>query len=355
MADPLPTRARADGAAAADTPAPGQRAPIPDQVAQQAIAWYVRLASGMQTARERETFDRWLAAHDEHARAWQQLQAMGGRLRDGAARLPPAVARAALQRAATAGGRRRALKSFAWLGVGGAALYLARDQVPWRASLAGALADVRTATGEQRSVVLEDGTQVILNTASAIDVRFTARERRIVLRGGEIMLTSGRDPAGRPLVVATAEGTLTPVGTRFTVRHDAPGGGSWTRLAVAEGAVEVRLLDQAGRPILVRAGEQARFTRHAIAAATPLDESSQAWAEGVFTAAGMRLDDFLAELGRYRPGVLRWAPEVAALRITGAWPLRGEDATDRILDSLERRLPVKVSRYTRYWTRVAAR
>src|SRR5690606_37673795 len=136
---------------------------------------------------------------------------------------------------------------------------------------------------------------------------------------------------------------------------DAPAGGSWTRLAVAEGAVEVRLLDQAGRPILVRAGEQARFTRHAIAAATPLDENSQAWAKGVFTAAGMRLDDFLAELGRYRPGVLRWAPEVAALRITGAWPLRGEDATDRILDSLERRLPVKVSRYTRYWTRVAAR
>ncbi|WP_278253104.1 FecR domain-containing protein [Bordetella petrii] len=356
MVYPLPPRVEADGVGNSDSPVAGRLGPIPDQVAQQAIAWYVRLASGMQTAREQETFSRWLASHDEHARAWQQLQVMEGRLRDGATRLPPAVARTALERAAMAGGRRRALKTFMWLGVGSATLYLAQDQLPWRASLTGALADVRTATGEQRRVVLEDGTQIMLNTASAIDVRFTARERRIVLRAGEIMLASGRDRAGRPMMVTTAEGTLTPVGTRFSVRHEATGeSGSWTRVAVTEGAVEARLLDEAAAPVLVRAGEQLRFTRQAITAPTSLDEGSQAWTEGVFTSAGMRLDDFLTELGRYRPGVLGWGPEVASLRITGAWPLRGADATDRILDSLARRLPVKVSRFTRYWARVGAR
>jgi len=282
---------------------------------------------------------------------------MGDRLRDGAERLTPALARGTLARAATAAGRRRALKTFAWLGAGGTALYWTQGRVSWRDPLAGVLADVRTATGEQRRVVLEDGTSVLLNTASAIDVRFDARERRILLRAGEIMLTSGTDPVGRPLVVATDEGTLTPVGTRFAVRHDAIAGAiPCTRVAVAEGAVEVRLSGrQPELPVLVRAGEQLRFTRHAADSPVLLDEAGQSWADGTFMAAGMRLDDFLADLARYRPGMLRCAPEVAALRITGVWPLRGEDAIDRILDSLERRLPVKVQRFTRYWTRVAAR
>lgn len=36
----------------------------------------------------------------------------------------------------------------------------------------------------------------------------------------------------------------------------------------------------------------------------------------------MRLGDFIAELSRYRPGVLRCAEEVADRRVSGTFPAR---------------------------------
>lgn len=338
-----------DGQTCADTVAPAVR--------EQAIAWYVRLASGTQTPGDEAAFGRWHQAHPDHASAWRQLQEMGGRLRHGAALLTPRIAHGTLQKAAHAGSRRRALKALACLGTGATAVYLLQAQTVWRFPLASMLADIRSATGEQRNITLEDGTLVALNTASAIDVRFDAQQRRIVLHAGEIWVTTGSDPLRRPLVVVTTAGTLTPVGTRFSVRRDSTLGlHAYTTIGVAEGAVEVRPHSREGlAPALVRAGQQLRFSRDAVMPLAPLDTNSLAWVDGIFVAAGMRLDNFLTELGHYRPGVVRWAPEVAHLRITGTWPLRADHATDLMLDSLERRLPVKVTRTTQYWVMVTPR
>ncbi len=44
-----------------------------------------------------------------------------------------------------------------------------------------AMAEQRSQTGEVRTLSLPDGTSVTLNTASAIDVQFSATERRIIL------------------------------------------------------------------------------------------------------------------------------------------------------------------------------
>ncbi len=330
---------------------------IPEDVVDAAIQWYVLLASGAATAQDHAALVRWRAESATHAAAWSRFEAMGGRLQGGAARQAPAAAHAALTQAASASGRRRALKTLAWAGLGGTAFYLAQAQLPWRGQLAGALADLRTGTGERRSLVLEDGTHLQLNTATAVDLRFSAGERRIVLREGEILVATAADALGRPLVVESPAGTLVPLGTRFTVRHVADEADcSPTRLAVIEGAVRIYADGRPdGETALVMAGQQARFTRKRIHAPAPLDEAGHSWVDGTFSAEGMRLADLLADLGRYRPGRLRCAPQVADLRITGAWPLDGPDATDRILDALARRLPVRVSRYTRYWVTVGPR
>lgn len=331
---------------------------LPEAVVEQAIGWYVQLAAGGRDAQDHTAFARWHAAHADHASAWQRLQSMGRHLKGSSSTVEPAVTRATLGRAASLSARRRALKTLMWIGTGGTALYVAQDQLPWRHRLAGAWADMRTATGERRSVVLADGSTLLMNTGSALDVRFDAGERRLVLHRGEIMVATARDAARRPFVVATRDGTLTPVGTRFTVRRDEPDdeAAGFTLLGVSEGAVEVRAASVAGTPpTLVRAGQQARFTRGRVDAPEALQEAGQSWTDGTLTAEGMPLGPFIAELDRYRPGRLRCAPEVAGLRITGAWPLDGNDPTERILESLERRLPVKVTRLTRYWVTVSAR
>jgi transmembrane sensor len=331
---------------------------LDEAVVRQAVDWYVRLASGRQTAQDHAEFARWHDAQPDRARAWRRLQAMGDQVQGVAGRVAPEVARATLAGAGGAPARRQAFKALIWVGAGATALYLVQDQVPWRSQLTSALADARTAAGERRSMMLADGTRLLLNTATAIDIRFDARERRIVLHRGEILVATARDAAGRPFVVATRDGTLTPIGTLFTARRDDDDdeGKGFTRLAVSEGAVQIRAADRMDDgPTLVRAGQQVRFTRVRIEPVARLQEASQSWTEGTLTAEGMALADFIAELSRYRAGRLRCAPDVAGLRITGAWPLDGDDPTDRILASLERQLPVKVTRLTRYWVTVGSR
>jgi transmembrane sensor len=337
-----------------DGAVPDDGGPVDARVVEQAVAWYVRRASGLQPPEDADAFSQWHAAHPDHARAWQRLQTVGGRLRSGAGRVSAPLTRAALAQATTLP-RRRVLKTLAWAGVGGTALVVAQREAPWRSTIARTLADVRTATGERRDLVLADGTRLLLNTATAIDVRFDAQRRLIALHAGEILVTTAHDPAGRPFVVSTRDGTLTPVGTRFTVRRDETldDAQGFTQLAVEQGVVEIRAAAAVpAEAVRVRAGEQARFTRHDVDARAPLDDGALSWTDGKLTAERMRLADLLAELDRYRSGRLRCDPAVADLRVTGIWPLADAEATDQVLASLERTLPVKVSRFTRYWVSV---
>ncbi|THF62047.1 FecR domain-containing protein [Pseudothauera rhizosphaerae] len=331
--------------------------PLPEAVTDQAIRWYVRLSSGLQTDRDTAEFTRWHAAHSDHARAWKRLQNMGSRLQSSAAQIPAPLARGILRRIGAACGTRRAfIRGLIVAGSGGAALHLAQGQIPLQTLLAGTLADARTATGQRQRHTLADGTQLLLNTATAVDVRYSAHERRIVLLHGEIMVGTAPDDAGRPLLVATPHGILRPVGTRFSVRHDGTAGHA-TEIAVAEGAVDIHPAALA-KPLRLNAGQQTRFTPHHVDAPAALDESRQSWTTGTLSAEGMRLADFIAELDRHRPGRLRCAPEVAGLRITGSWPLEGPDPADptaHILASLERHMPVRIRHLTRYWVSVEAR
>jgi transmembrane sensor len=333
-------------------------AALADEIVEQAVAWYVRLASGLQTAPDEAAFARWRQAHPDHELAWQRLRSMNAAVSRGTAHVAPLIARSTLARANTLSHRRRAIKALLLAGAGGLGWYGIQEQAMLGTRLESLTADLRTSAGELRDLTLADGTRLQLNTATAVNVQYSGGERRIVLLQGEIMVTTAPDAAGRPFIVATREGTLRPVGTRYAVWRGASAGGGYdlTGLAVHEGLVEVRSDDAAsGGALLVRAGEQTRFSRLRIDPATPLDETRQSWAGGTLTAAGMRLRDFVADLSRYRPGRLRCAPEVENLLITGAWPLDGPDPTDRILESLERRLPLRVHRHTRYWVTIAAR
>ena len=69
----------------------------------------------------------------------------------------------------------------------------------------------------------------------------------------------------------------------------------------------------------------------------------------MLVASDMTLADFVAELRRYRPGVISLAPEVARLQLSGVFPLAD---TDRILAALVQGLPVRVNVPMRWWARI---
>lgn len=348
-----------DGNASASPTIEAPAEPIANEVVDEAIGWFVRQASGQQTASEQQAFEHWLDRDPSHQQAWQRLRGLGTQLRDPIRHVQPTLVRTTLSAAARTDARRRqALKHLGSAAGIGAALYLAQRELPWRALLATSLADASTGTGERRRLELPDGSSVVLNTATAIDIDFDANARRLVLLSGELLLESVADSQARPLLVQTDDGLIRLDGERFTVRRDGQperGGQLSTRLTAWGGQADISPRDGAGLlSARIGSGQQIQFTRRTSGPIGPANDRDQAWADGMFVAIRMRLDQFVADLGRYRPGRMRCANEVAGLRITGTWPLNGPDASDRILASLERRLPVRVRRISPWWVTVQA-
>lgn len=328
------------------TPVAPEAGPLDAQIVAQAAEWVVRLQHDDSPAARQECAD-WRAADPSHELAWQRLSAFGRNLRASA---PPRAAatldqaRAGLQRE-----RRDGLKWLFGLGLTvGAAWH-------WRATLGDALpmqalADFSTGTGERRTLTLADGTQLTLNSNSAVDVAIDAQRRHLSLLRGEIMITTAPDPAARPFLVSTGHGDVAPVGTRFAVRRLEEDGHP-VRVAVFEGAVSIH--PQRGGPAQrLHAGKQADFTRAGVQPETDLHPTDAAWTQGMLVASRMSLGRFIAELARHRSGLLRCDPDAADLLVTGAFPL---DDSDRILGMLEQILPVRVEYRTRYWVTLKRR
>lgn len=307
-----------------------------DGVRRAAIAWYARLCSGEASAADEAAWSAWHAADPEHRRAWDKLE----RLRATLGSVPPQLGVPVLNGVAAPGRRRMLRIAGLAVGVGGAA-WLAREQ---GATL---LADHRTGPGQRLALVLDDGSRLLLNTRSAVDVRFDAGQRLLRLHAGEILLESAamhghRDP--RPLIVATEHGTVQALGTRFTLRLLE----ERTAVNVLEHAVRLQPA-RSGETMVLQAGEQAMLSAGAVERSAAPNPDASAWLDGHLVVDDAPLGEVVAELARYRPGRLACDPAVARLRVSGAFPL---DDTDRALAALSRSLPVRVRFATRWWVTV---
>ncbi|MCG5260416.1 FecR family protein [Cupriavidus gilardii] len=325
-------------------------AAIPPDVAERALEWLLEL-QGLQGSRGSQgggaapevvdAWRRWRAEHPDHERAWQRIESVRGRLQPLASPLTSEIARAALAPPRSPK-RRRAIKVLAVSLFAGGLAWTARDHSPWRQWAA----DYRTAVGERRSLVLADGTQLWLNTASAVDIDFGPTERRVKLLAGEILIATAKDdaPTPRPFLVETAQGTAQALGTRYVVRQR----GDDTDVSVLEGKVEIRPNGNAGRSIVLPAGYRASYTAHSITAPAPAGTAGAAWAEGFIVARSMRLDDFIAELGRYSQDSLSCDPALGGVRVSGSFPL---DDIGKVLSALSTTLDVRTDVVTRLWGR----
>lgn len=94
--------------------------------------------------------------------------------------------------------------------------------------------EYRTALGEQRSVLLADGSRATLNTASTIEVIVQKGRREVRLVQGEALFDVAHD-AARPFVVRAGNALLKDVGTQFNVNMRPNG----TTVTVVDGQVAV--------------------------------------------------------------------------------------------------------------------
>ncbi|MFJ3367395.1 FecR domain-containing protein [Pseudomonas sp. NPDC086251] len=301
------------------------------QVVRAAAQWLALMESGAANERDRDNLQRWRDSHPSHEQAWQKAQLLRQRFAD----LPSALAMASLDRPQAS--RRTVLKR----AVGAVALvpaaWLISRQLPlevWRA-------DLRTATGEGKKVQLADGSSLQLNTASAVDVDLKSRHLRLV--EGEIALNV---PGITPLTIQTHFGQVVVSQSQVCVRQGQAG----CKVSVPKGRVQLQPLR--GPVFSLRAGQQVNLQAMGAGSVEPFDVLAPGWRDGVLMAQNQPLGDFLRELSTYRPGLLRWEPELESLRVTGSFRL--ED-TDRILVLLAASLPLEVHMRTRYWVTLLPR
>ncbi|WP_066660706.1 MULTISPECIES: FecR family protein [unclassified Sphingomonas] len=287
----------------------GSRAP--DLVREQAIAWLARLRSGP-TDDERGEFLDWYSADARHANTYDAL--LDSWDDTGLAAQTPIGERS---RAATRQRRTRVVAAAAaavlvLLVAGTLAMngFVHRDTTT-RAMLA-------SRVGEIRTITLEDGSRVTLDTDSVVRVRYDGDQRRLELQQGRARFAVAHD-AERPFIVAAGPSEVVAHGTVFDVdrRPD--------RIVVAllEGSVEVRRnAPTAGsEPTRLAPGQQLAIGGSAAPARPTMIRPPEArWPSGMLSFEDAPLAEVVASANRYSSTQIIIAdPAAGQHRFTGTF------------------------------------
>lgn len=153
---------------------------------------------------------------------------------------------------------------------------------------------VSTAVGEQRTVRLDDGSQVTLDTGSRIEVQMGEDRRTVLLLAGQAFFDVEGDP-GRPFVVRAGEASVTAVGTRFSVRRMDEG----VKVVLVEGRVSITDRRGARGGWTLAPGEQIATAADRPEIRTVDVAEATSWTAGRLTFRQTPVAAALAEMNRY--------------------------------------------------------
>lgn len=299
------------------------------EAARQAATWFTRLRADDASEQDRQQWKDWMERDPAHRQAYSALEVLWSELGDFAP--TPEIAgrvRQARQRPARNAWRspRRWIAAAASLLV---AVLVGRTLLQER-PVAGTT--YATAKGERRSVQLEDGSRVDLDSGATLHVRYDRRERRLLLERGRAFFRVAH--GDRPLRVETAVGSVVAVGTQFEVDL----AGAAIEVALFEGKVDLlaQAADQrpAQRLASLDAGQSARVSGGSVRPLGPVQAGgAPAWLSGRLVFDDLPLSRAVAEFNRYSARPLEL--ESAALdhhRISGSF--RSDD-TGGFVEALE--------------------
>ncbi|MGG4605313.1 FecR family protein [Paenalcaligenes sp. Me131] len=301
-----------------------------------AAYWYERFRSGNMTPQEKQDFDAWLARDPQHQTHYQRIQALWAVTEQ----LPQACA-AQSQKASTSRQSKPLRSRRAFLGYGlamaGAAGVAAVTVGPWQWGAAITFQQVyTTAQGEQRNVMLPDGSSMMLNTDTVAEVRFSQNKRLINLQKGEALFAV-QTVANSPFIVQMDMGSVQVTGTQFNIYQADQG----FTVTVLEGSVQVETGPR-WHPVrqALAAGKALRVTEGVLAAVPADAHKAVAWSEGKVVFRGTSLRDAIQELKRYNDlSVQLTTAQLGQLKVSGVFRL---DDPYAFLEALPHIIPVGV-------------
>lgn len=301
----------------------------------QAADWFARLNQRRVTADDVKAFSAW-RRDPENAAAYAGIEALW----DTAGNLAGAPNMAALvedarTRAAGRPRRERLVGVLKPLGAAGAALVVAAG-LGWVWFLQQPVT-YATEVGEQRVVVLDDGSRITLDTASSIRVRYTGERRSVSLTEGQALFDVEGDPA-RPFVVTAGDAEVTALGTRFDVRRLTDG----ARVVLIEGRVAVRDAATPERTWSLNPGQQVVTSAPQPVVASVSIPVATSWTTGRLIFEDTPVAVAVAEVNRYTRNPIEIRDGgVAANRVSGAFDAADVDGFVAALTDL---YPLEVRR-----------
>ena len=299
-----------------------------EDVEQQAINWFVRLRSESVSSAEKLAFNTWYQADASHRQAYDEIVAFwqdpqfNQVLQTFEAKTPVKAT------------NRYRLSSRLSLAVASVAMLAVLNQPLlscWQA-------DYCTAVGEIRTIALADGSQVTLNSDSAMNVNLRNGLRQVQLLNGEAFFDVQRDPQ-HPFTVDAHYSHTQVLGTRFAVKQDQ----QFDQVTVTSGVVEVSRQRQ--NPVLLNANDMIRVTATQHSSVQSVNPSlANAWLKGRLVFDNVPLSEVIAEIGRYRLGsLLIQDPALKNLKVSGRFDITD---TDKALEALQQTLPITLYRLT---------
>lgn len=301
---------------------------IDQNILNQAAEWVIKIRSTALTLQEQQEFEQWKSQSKQHQQAWQRAQRLMATLQV----LPDNMQQILLE------GQQQHTQILPKLMIiTGLAVMVGYF---WQSSLYTRWSsDYSTQVGEQKKVILQDGTQLYLNTNTALDVHFTAQQRLITLHYGEISIQTGHEinTKYRPFIVENRDVTMQALGTIFNVRQTQKN--HQTCLSVIESAVKITSKLQRYSHI-IKAGEQYCFDQNQIK--QNLEPIQLVWQQQVIMAYEMPLQDLVKELSRYHKGYIHLDSKIAQLKVSGSFPTQD---TEKLSYALQSSYPITVQQY----------
>lgn len=299
--------------------------PLVSKTMEEALDWFTRLRDPQINFTERQEFQIWLAASEENSVAYRKVEKLwGSPALTGAAKIhaddslphSPHFQQQNCTRTLTS--RFVAIAAIFMLSV---SLWFYSD------ALLRLQSDFYTMAGAQKTVMLKDGSNVLLNTDSMLAVEYQPSLRKVYLLKGEAYFDVRRD-TDRPFEVHTKDGVVSVLGTRFTVRS-----GAQETITVLNGTVAYSQPQNGNDSVLITKGQCLVASTDDIGTIQAVDvDNSFAWLRGRLIFHDRQLADAVTEVERYLPGkVLITNSRLAAFRVTGNYKLQDPHAIIRAL------------------------
>ena len=309
-------------------------------IKQQANQWLVKLETDSMADGDEERFVEWMEQDERHGQAFYQAEQTWKLMAEAGA----SNAKEALI-SPTSSIQTKSWSVNALISLAASILVVFASVFWWQDIYFATMSDHYTHTGQRLEQKLSDGSELVLNTDTAIDVQYDDNTRLVKVLSGEVYVTVAKDP-NRPFIVQIGDLQVTALGTQFIVKKE---GNSDPSVTVTEHSVKVESTASNKVNLVLNQGYKVSLdeTNETLSKVESVNtELAQSWRTGKYVFKDQPLALVIAELNRYYDGkILIRDNTLVNKRVTGVLDLDNPRVS---LNNLAKSLGIKVNSMTPY-------